>query len=74
MLGIPGGIGFLVLLVLSLLVPVILFWRILGRAGFPPPLAVIALFPGLGHLALLCVLALVDWPALRDNEAGERDA
>jgi hypothetical protein len=40
---------------------VFLFWRILSKAGFPGPLALIALFPGLGSLVILCILAFGDW-------------
>ena len=72
MLGIPGGIEFVLMLVLFLVVPVMLFWRIFRRAGLPAPLALIGLFPGLGQLALLCVLALADWPAADDDEPREQ--
>jgi len=68
MLGIPGGIEFVLMLVLFLVVPVMLFWRILRRAGLPAPLALIAVFPGPGQLALLCVLASADCPAADDDE------
>lgn len=71
MLGVPGGIEFLVMLVLFLVVPVVLFWRIFRRAGLPAPLALIALFLGFGHLVLLCVLALADWPILQDTDSGK---
>ncbi len=67
MLGVPGGIEWLVMLVLFTVVPVFLFWRIFRRAGLPEALAVIALIPGWGPLALLLVLTFADWPALQDD-------
>ncbi len=74
MLGVPGGIEWLIILFIifpALILPVVLFWLILGRAGLPEPLALIALFPGFGELALLFVLAFARWPAIdEDGEAG----
>ena len=56
-------LGFIVLvLVLCLVIPV---WRILSRMGFPGPLALVTLIP-LGSFVLLVVLAIVDWPVLRE--------
>jgi len=40
---------------------IFLFWRILSKAGFPGPLALIALFPGIGSLIILCILAFGEW-------------
>lgn len=40
---------------------VFLFWRILSKAGFAGPLALLALFPGIGSLIVLCILAFGDW-------------
>lgn len=39
-------------------------WRILGKAGFPPALALIGLIP-FGFLVLYFVLAFVKWPSQR---------
>ena len=40
---------------------VFLFWRILTKAGFAGPLALLVLFPGIGSLIVLCILAFGDW-------------
>jgi hypothetical protein len=37
------------------------FWRIFVKAGMAGPLGLIALFPGLGFLICLCILAFGDW-------------
>lgn len=74
MVGLPGGIEWLIILFIFvpfLILPVVLFWLILGRAGLPEPLALIALFPGFGELALLFVLAFARWPAVEGDERAE---
>ena len=45
---------------------VVPFWRILGKAGFPPWLSLFALFPPAAVL-LLYVVAFVPWPAQRPD-------
>jgi len=40
---------------------VFIFWRILTKAGFAGPLALLLLIPGLGQLILLCILAFGEW-------------
>jgi hypothetical protein len=37
------------------------FWRIFVKAGMSGPLGLIALFPGLGFLICLCILAFGEW-------------
>jgi hypothetical protein len=74
MLGLPGFIEWVIILFILgplLIIPVVLFWLILGKAGLPEPLALIALFPGLGELALLFVLAFARWPAVEGGERAE---
>ena len=39
-------------------------WRICAKAGFPGPLGLLAMIPGL-NVVLLFVLAFVEWPAFR---------
>ena len=48
------------------LIPVVLFWRIFSKAGFPGALGLIALIPTVGILVLLIVLAISEWPIERD--------
>jgi hypothetical protein len=59
------NLGPVELLVLLLLVLVVWpLWRVCSRAGFPGPLALVAIIP-LGLIVLLFVLAFAEWPALR---------
>jgi uncharacterized membrane protein YhaH (DUF805 family) len=59
---IAGMMGFFMLFGLAVLAfMVFLFWRILTRAGFAGPLALLVLFPGIGSLVVLCILAFGEW-------------
>jgi hypothetical protein len=58
-----GPAEFLVVVVALVLV-VWPLWRVCSRAGFPGPLALVALIP-LGLIVLLFVLAFAEWPAMR---------
>ncbi len=40
---------------------IFLFWRILAKAGLPAPLAFLVIFPGIGWIIVVCVLAFSDW-------------
>lgn len=40
---------------------VFLFWRTLTKAGLSGPLALLVLFPGIGWIIVLCILAFSDW-------------
>jgi hypothetical protein len=51
--------------ILSLL-QVVAFWKILGRMGFPPWLAIMASIP-LVNLVLLYYVALTPWPSERPS-------
>ena len=60
-----GMIGFFMLFGLAVLVFfVFLFWRIFVRAGFAGPLSLIVLFPGLGQIIALCILAFGEWKVI----------
>lgn len=54
----------LLVLVISIL-PMLLFWRIFSKAGFPSALALLLLIPGVGLISACLVLAVADWPALK---------
>jgi hypothetical protein len=56
---------YLVLLALLLFFWVFPLWRIVGKAGYPPALSLLALFPAAG-LILLWWLAFARWPVRRD--------
>jgi len=60
--------------ILSLL-QLVAFWKILGRMGFPPWLAIIASVP-IVNLVLLYYVALNPWPSERraSPPGGPRDA
>jgi hypothetical protein len=53
----------LTMALVSIVIPIVAYWKILGKAGHPSPLALVFLFPMAG-LILLYWLAFSDWPAL----------
>lgn len=55
----------LMLFLVISIIPLILFWRIFSKAGFPGALALLLLLPGVGLVAACLVLAVAEWPALR---------
>jgi len=58
-------LGFILLLILAITVVTIFFWwRIFRKAGFPGPLALLALVPA-GKLVMVIILAFMDWPVLK---------
>jgi hypothetical protein len=56
----------LALLGLLLFLWIFPMWRIIGKAGYPPALSLLAVFPAVG-LILLWWLAFARWPAERDR-------
>jgi heme/copper-type cytochrome/quinol oxidase subunit 2 len=40
---------------------IFLLWRIFTKAGLAGPLSLIAIFPGIGPIIVLCILAFSDW-------------
>jgi hypothetical protein len=48
-------------------------WRIIGKAGYPPFLSLLAIFPAVG-LILLWWLAFARWPIKRDEPASARSS
>ena len=59
MAGFGAIVGLIWLLMLAFMV--FLFWRIFARAGMSGALALIAIFPGIGLLVCLCILAFGQW-------------
>ena len=45
-------------------------WRIFGRAGFAPAIALTVLIPFIGPLIAMAILAFAEWPA-GSGRAGE---
>jgi hypothetical protein len=56
---------YLALLAILLFAWVFPLWRIIGKAGYPPSLSLLAVFPVVG-LILLWWLAFARWPVKRD--------
>ena len=60
----------------AIAIPLLLFlwvfplWRIVGKAGYPPAISLVAILPAVG-LILLWWLAFAQWP-IRRGEAGPR--
>ena len=61
--GIMAGMGaaFLVIWLLMIAFFIFLFWRIFTKAGMSGALGLIALFPGLGWIICLGILAFSQW-------------
>jgi hypothetical protein len=57
------GVPELLLLLLFFIFVVLPFWRIFGKAGFPPALALLMVVP-LVNIVMLFVLAFASWPTL----------
>jgi uncharacterized membrane protein YhaH (DUF805 family) len=59
---IAGMMGFFMLFGFAIIAfAIFLFWRILTKAGLAGPLALLVLFPGIGWIIVLCILAFSDW-------------
>lgn len=53
---------FALALLLLMLLPLLLFWRVFEKAGLPPIAALLCLVPGVGFLLTLALLAFTRWP------------
>jgi hypothetical protein len=53
----------LTMALVSIVIPIVAYWKIIGKTGHPSPLALVILFPMAG-LILLYWLAFSEWPAL----------
>ena len=58
------GLGFMIFPVLA--IPPL--WRVFSRAGLPRPASLLVLFPVFGWTVVGLILALSDWPALRESK------
>ena len=74
--GFLAGLGSLTFTFLILIIPLIigiisvwLFWRIFKKAGFPGPLALLMFVPVV-NLAMLLILAFLEWPIYRKFSIG----
>jgi uncharacterized membrane protein YhaH (DUF805 family) len=62
---IAGMMGFFLIFGLAVMVFfVFLFWRIFVKAGMAGPLSLLVLFPGIGQIVALCILAFGDWKVM----------
>lgn len=59
-----GEMIVLAMALLALVVPTVLLYRVLERAGFSPWISLLALIPTVGVLAVLALLAFSCWPSL----------
>jgi hypothetical protein len=67
--GLPGGFEILIILLwypIFFVIPVIAFWKICEKAGFPAPMGLLMLVPVV-NIILPLYLAFADWPALRNK-------
>lgn len=58
------GLAEAVVLLLLYVLPLYLFWRVFGKAGMTPAVALVCLVPGVGYLLSLLILAFGRWPAV----------
>lgn len=66
-MGMPGFAELLVIfsiVLFTVIIMVIPYWKICTKAGFPGPLALLMLVP-VANIVLPFYLAFADWPALR---------
>jgi hypothetical protein len=66
----PGPIELVIVTLIAAvtaLIVVMPFWKICGKAGFPPALSLLMLVP-LAQVILPFYIAFADWPALRRGE------
>jgi hypothetical protein len=59
-----GGVSLIEWLIATILF-IVPAWRIMGKAGYPPALALLIILPFLGSLCLFIILAFTEWPALK---------
>ena len=65
----PGPMEILVILFVSIftcILPVIAFWKICSKAGFPGALGLLMIIP-IVNIILPLYLAFAEWPALRGD-------
>ncbi len=66
----PGPMEMLVILFVSIfawILPVIAFWKICSKAGFPGTLGLLMIIP-IANIILPLYLAFAEWPALRGED------
>lgn len=59
----------LIVVIVIAVVLVVPLWRICGRAGFSPGWSLLAIIPWVGFVIVAAVLALVDWPVLKNRQS-----
>jgi hypothetical protein len=60
-----GGAELMVISIMSI-IPVVAFWKICAKAGFPGALGILIIVP-LANIVLVLYLAFADWPALKQS-------
>jgi ABC-type maltose transport system permease subunit len=55
---------FLIFVVVAIVLMLIPYWKIFGKAGFSPALSLLMLVPVV-NIAMLYYLAFAEWPSLR---------
>jgi len=67
--GMPGAVEWLVIMLIlpiTMILPVIAFWQICSKAGFPGALGLLMLVP-IANIILPLYIAFAQWPALRGD-------
>jgi hypothetical protein len=72
-IGLPELIIIFFLLFFGLILTVLPFWKIYGKAGFNPGLGFLMIVP-IVNVAMLFYLAFAEWPCLRDRKASDSSA
>jgi hypothetical protein len=67
-MGVQELLVILLMFALTAIVVVLPFWFLFKRAGFHPPMSLLAFVPlGIGPIALLFILAFAPWPKECEN-------
>ncbi len=61
----PGAPELLIVSIMSI-IPVVAFWKICAKAGFPGALGILIIVP-FANILLVLYLAFADWPALKQS-------
>jgi len=67
--GMPGAWEWIVIMLIfpiTMILPVIAFWQICSKAGFPGALGLLMLVP-IANIILPLYIAFAQWPALRGD-------
>jgi|HubBroStandDraft_5_1064220.scaffolds.fasta_scaffold95528_2 hypothetical protein len=66
--GLWSSVALLFILMVIAVVVGVPFWKICERTGLSPALILLLLIPGAGWIILIWVVALSEWPSVRQSQ------